>query len=76
VVYTGLGEKAKAAKVIDTICTIALETRVKTSGLGAIAVDLAEAGDIEGAIRLIGLVSDPHTRAHCLTSLAAVIAET
>jgi tetratricopeptide (TPR) repeat protein len=69
VVYTGLGEKAKAAKVIDTICTIALETRVKTSGLGAIAVDLAEAGDIEGAIRLIGLVNDPHIKAESLTGI-------
>jgi tetratricopeptide (TPR) repeat protein len=71
VVYAGLGDKEKAGQMVDTINTVTREIRVKTNGFGAIAVELAEAGSTDLALRLTGLVNDPHIKAESLSAIAA-----
>ncbi|MBN1189712.1 MAG: hypothetical protein JXA46_08165 [Dehalococcoidales bacterium] len=75
VIFTALGQGLKSAELVDLIALVAAETRIKTSGLGTIAIELAEAGELDGAVRLAGLVREPHTRVQCLTGIAELMAE-
>jgi tetratricopeptide (TPR) repeat protein len=70
VTLAGLGDKGKTAEIVDSIITIAAETRSKTSGLGTIAVEIAGAGATEEAARLVDIIHDPHIKAQSLTGIA------
>jgi tetratricopeptide (TPR) repeat protein len=75
VVYAGLGERDRAAGAANAIIGVVEKGGVKTAGLGAIAVELCEAGDPESAVRLADLIKDPHTRAATLAEIAVGIVE-
>jgi tetratricopeptide (TPR) repeat protein len=75
VVYAGLGEKAKAEEIVSAISGTVAETQAKTTGLGAIAIELSGAGDVNSAIKLVNLITDPHTRAESLAGIAGNLIE-
>jgi tetratricopeptide (TPR) repeat protein len=74
VACAGLGEKEKVAEIVSVLGQIAVETRAKTTGLGALAGELSEAGEPQQAIILAGLINEPHTRAECLARIAGSLA--
>jgi len=72
VLSAGLGLREKSSLIALTMQSLVKEYRLKTSGLGALAVELAEAGDTESALLLAGLISDKYIAADTLVSLSVL----
>ena len=67
--YARIKEPEKAAGAVSQIIQ-ALQNTVKTAGLGAIAGELAEAGEKDLALRLVEFIREPEVKAGALVSIA------
>ncbi len=71
ILFVYLQDSARAAQIIENIIRIVQETAAKTAGLGAIGMELAAEGQDELAMRLAGIIKEPHVLAGLYISLAS-----
>jgi len=70
-----LKQPDKSSELVQEIVQMAHSTNFKTSGLGAIANELAEAGAIDLALGLTGLIREPEIKAESLMSITHAVIE-
>jgi tetratricopeptide (TPR) repeat protein len=73
--YIKLENKNKAAELVSAISKVIQESKVKTSGLGPIAVDLALADACALALRLASLIKEPEVKVEALSIICRSLAE-
>jgi hypothetical protein len=72
--YVRLDHRPQAADSVSEILNVIQEGSEKTAGLGPIASDLAEAGEIELAARLCGVVREPEVKLAALAGILTCLA--
>jgi len=70
VLYSSFKNQEQAVKLIDEICLIVVETKAKTSGLGAIAEELVACGDSILASKLAEIIREPEVKVGVLLAIA------
>ncbi len=70
ILYVDFKKNERAVTLVDEICTIVAEAKIKTSGLGAIAEDLVAVGEFALALKLAEIIRESEIKASVLIAIA------
>lgn len=73
VVYYKAGQQEKGSEMIGMIEKIVRQANTGTAGLGEIALELVESDEFLPALRITGLILEPHIRIEALTGVCRAL---
>jgi len=73
VFYFKAGQREKGSKIIGLIEKLIEQRSTGTTGLGEIALDLAENGEFFPALQITSLIREPHIRIEALTGICRTL---